>query len=158
MTGHITNPGLFSVTNDDVEKPITGLEDVRLVPTPVTYSCWGANGREDRIEDELRATLFADVTPHDFTMIASNVYGDPFLKVGRLQGAVIKPRPSGGWSPWSLRISFVPPKKKCRWLRARFSERCRRAHAGPSRHFVGRPPNAHHLDAMALCKLRFDMA
>jgi hypothetical protein len=112
MTSFLTNPDLFSITNDDVNKPITGLEDVRLVPTPVTYSRWVGGGREDRVEEQLRAELFEDVKSRDVTMIASNVYGDPFLKVGRLQVAIIKPRPAGGWDPWSLYISLVPPKKR----------------------------------------------
>ena len=112
MTSHIANPDLFSVTNDDVNKPITGLEDVKLVPTPVTYLRWRGSGHVEQVEEELRAKLFADVTPRDFTVIASNVYGDPFLKVGRLKWAEITPRPPGGWSSWSLHIGLVPPKQR----------------------------------------------
>ena len=94
------------------DKPITGLEDVNSSRRRSQFRVGAATAERDRVEEQLRATLFADMTPRDVTVIASNVYGDPFLKVGRLRWAVITPRPAGGWDPWQLRIGFVQPKER----------------------------------------------
>jgi hypothetical protein len=56
-----------AVANTNLSKVITRLEDITLVPTPVTYSRWTGKGREDRIEKQLRADLFRHDTPRQAT-------------------------------------------------------------------------------------------
>jgi len=95
------------------EVVITGLEDVNFVPTPVKYCRRGKGGKEEwRTEDQQRAVLFAEAKPCDVTMITMNISGDPFLKIGRLTSAIIRPRPAGGHSPWEIAICITPPRKR----------------------------------------------
>src|SRR4051812_26765813 len=92
---------------------ITSLDDITLVPTPVRISAWTRNGREERIDMLQRGTLFEhDAPPRPITVVLSNVYGDPFVDIGRLTSAVVGPRRVGGWSPWQLSISLIEPRKR----------------------------------------------
>jgi hypothetical protein len=98
--------------SDTRRKFISSLADVNLVPTPVKYFEWShSEGRHvEAVREEHRALLFKG--RRVATVILSNAYGDPFVKVGWLTGVRIKPRPGGGNSPWEIVVDVVPPKKR----------------------------------------------
>jgi hypothetical protein len=87
---------------------ITGLENVSLVPTPVQIVRWGG-GRHERTEEQLRAKLF-DGPPRPATIVASNVYGEPFTKLGHLSRVLV--RPSSRRTPWEISVEIRPKQKR----------------------------------------------
>ena len=96
-------------------KIITGLADITLVDTPVTISKWTQDGRVNVIEYRPMAELFKAVTRLSFrpaTLVTCTVYGDPFVRNGRLVSAAVKPRPAGGRSKWTLYVRIIPPGKR----------------------------------------------
>jgi hypothetical protein len=101
-----------STTPESTQPIIRTLDDVTLVPTPVTLSTWPGGGRAPirRTEEHWQATLFtsADRRGRPVTMVSTSAMtGDPVVRLYRLQSATIGPRPPGGWSPWELRLVFM---------------------------------------------------
>jgi hypothetical protein len=90
------------------------LEDVTLVPTPVTYTSFGGLGRPETREtrDELRARLFQSDTRlgRPITIVLSTAYGDPVVKHVALRSALIRPRPSP--SPWAIWLAYREPRHR----------------------------------------------
>jgi hypothetical protein len=102
-------------------KAITGLDDIAFIDTPVKCFRWESDRHVERLEHESRAILFKS-DPESrasrlATVVNSNVYGEPLVTHGRLECAIVQPRPAGGWSPWSLNIGIVPSETKPYLLR-----------------------------------------
>jgi hypothetical protein len=94
---------------------ITGIGDVTLVDTPVEFLTWKNGGHVREIRHEPRAQLFAaeDRTARRVaTVILSNVYGDPFVKIGRLVSAVIGQAGGDAYNPLGLSLAITPPGKR----------------------------------------------
>jgi hypothetical protein len=94
---------------------ITGLDEITLVDTPVTYSTWTQEGRVDQVRHEPRASLFKTESRAAYrpaTLITCNAFGDPFVKTGRLDSAFVRPRAGSGQSPWELHIGMIEQEKR----------------------------------------------
>ena len=95
---------------------ISDVDDVALVDTTVTYLVWKNGGHVPEIKREPRAKLFVPegrAAYRPATVVASNVYGDPFVKTGRLGSVVIAPAHGTSWrSPWELTVRIIPPKDR----------------------------------------------
>jgi hypothetical protein len=66
------------------------LEDVVVVPTPVTIH----EGRQERIEQQMRATLFRATTMRAqpwVTLVSANAYGEPWTEIVRLSSVEVGP-------------------------------------------------------------------
>ena len=91
---------------------INTLGDVKLVPTPVRYSCWTIRGRVVEVREEPRADLFVG-PPRKATVILSNAYGDPFVEIGRL--SMVRARAATGdthWRKMVMTVGVIRPKKR----------------------------------------------
>jgi hypothetical protein len=96
-----------------IDKTITGLGDITLVDTPVTILKWVKDRHVETVEHEQRAQLSKAESRTPATVVASNAYGDPFVKTGRLVSAVVKPAGGTSWrSPWELRVGIIPPRDR----------------------------------------------
>jgi hypothetical protein len=98
---------------DRAVKIITGLDDIALVDTPVTYSTWSPNGWVDKVRHEPRACLFKlkDRTERrPATVVTCGAYGDPFVTTGRLVSVTV--RKSSWRSPWELSVWIIEPGKR----------------------------------------------
>jgi hypothetical protein len=80
---------------------VRGLADITFVPTAVRIR---VGSDFERIDEQMRAHLFAEREGEVVTVVCSNVYGDPFFRVAKLVGAIVQP--GGGRSPWRLTLEL----------------------------------------------------
>jgi hypothetical protein len=91
---------------------IKSLDDIALVPTPVTMSVWTPTGRVDRAKERMQARILAEAEGQTVTAVLSNLNAEPYAVVGQLTSAHVVPRAAGGYSPWELTLLLTPKGKR----------------------------------------------